>query len=794
MHSTDLTHINHNRDYRLISPRAYTTFRHASVHAVTCIREPLKHWREPMNSLFNDGLDDLQPRGWRQRSGGVPWIPGNVDQIMDGLFSLLESIRSDGAVDRPFVWEHTGAGTTVRSALHSMGSCGLVHRPDRKGYTSVTLEGAHALETRDSAYLIKVFHANVKFIGEALSLLREGRTHGELNDAARDLYQLQWTTLDQVRRRTSWFRAAGLVDLWKGSNRAILTDLGIRVCQELVIINPADLPGLRRDNTESISLSAPGPLLAGELQRLDRQRLTSRKPQIGYIAGGSSVAAIRTIVNMMSPEVERSAFLALCAEQLDVKESSADQSLHTLRLLGLIEQTGPRTYAPTDICLEWLSTDQAVDLVRILHSKVSMVGEVLHALPHGGETSAVFQWLRNTFPQNPIGRAEVSKRLLLLQEAGLAERITHTAYTITTLGQTFAASIPTMEITPLEVQADESSFEATPPSNPSASFKTLAHEVVEAATDSANPARFEKALATCFGSLGIEVEPHGGPKKTDLCLVFWNSPTERRRVIVEAKTDGAGIINEDDVKFDALEEHRKHHQAEQVIIIGPGFGGRLPGWAKDKGIPLITAEEVSRWLIRAERIRLLPRDFFRIITAAKVADTAACPDEWDTAERGLESVHRVAHALWESGNDGKEIEYSGGALTVRDIWRTKKESALDPSEIQAALDFLSSPLVRGASVSKSGEYVAASAPSLVAARLRCLADGIDQGIPTLPTPGSRTTASFQGGSVREEVDKSAIASALPAQVRAWARSNGRPVSVAGRLPHSLVAEYLAAQQ
>ncbi|MFJ6797665.1 hypothetical protein [Streptomyces sp. NPDC091268] len=714
---------------------------------------------------------------------------------MDGLLHLLESIRGDGAVDRPFVWEHTRTETTVRSALHSLGSCGLVRRPDRKGYTSVTPEGAHALETRDFVYLIKVFHANVRFIGEALHLLREGLTHGELNEAARDLYQLQWTTLDQVRRRTSWFRAAGLVDLWKGSNRLILTDLGIHVCQELTIVNPADLPGLRRDTTYGTSLGDPGPLLTGEIQRLDRERLAARKPQIGYIAGGSSVAAIRTIVNMMSPEVDRTAFLALCAEQLDVKKSSVDQSLHTLRLLGLIEQTGPRTYAPTEICREWLSTDQAVDLVRILHSKVSMVGEVLHALPHGGETSAVFQWLRNNFPENPIGRAEVSKRLLLLQEAGLAERITHTAYSITALGEAFAASLPTMEIAPLEVQVDESGPDTLPSTHPSASFTVLAREVVEAAADSTNPARFEKALVACFGSLGLEVEPYGGPKKTDLCLVFWNSPTERRRVIVEAKTDGAGIVDEDDVKFDALEEHRKHHQAEQVVIIGPGFGGRLPGWAKDRGIPLITAEEVSRWLLRAAHVRLLPRDFFHIITAARMIDTSTGPDEWDAAERGLESVHRAAHALWESGNDEKDIEYSGGALTVRDIWRTKKESELEPSEIQTALDFLSSPLVRGAVVSKSGEYVAASAPSLVAARLRCLADVIERGISKPSAPAPRTNDfPVRGRTGRTEGERSAIAAVLPAQVRAWARSNGRPVSVAGRLPHSLVAEYLAAQR
>lgn len=714
---------------------------------------------------------------------------------MDGLFNLLESIRSDGSVDRPFAWEHTGTGTTVRNALHSMGSCGLVHRPDRKGYTSLTPEGAHVLEKRDFIYLIKVFHANVKFIGEALFLLREGRTHGDLNEAARDLYQLQWTTLDQVRRRTTWFRAAGLADLWKGSNRLILTDLGIRVCQELAIVNPTDLPGLRKNNIESVSLDDPGPLLAGEIQRLDQGGLAARKPQIGYIAGGSSVAAIRIIVNMMSPEVERSSFLALCAEQLDVKESSADASLNSLRLLGLIEQTGPRTYAPTEICLEWLSTDQAIDLVRILHTKVSMVGEVLQALPHGGETSTVFQWLRKNFPENPISRAEVSKRLLLLQEAGLAERITHTSYTITAFGRALAESMPTMEITPLKTWANESGLEATPSTNTSPTFKALAREVVEAATDSANPARFEKALEACFGSLGLEVERYGGPKRTDLCLNFWNSPTERRRVIVEAKTDGAGIVDEDDVKFDALEEHRRHHRAEQVVIIGPGFGGRLPSWAKDKGVPLITAKEIYRWLIRAEHIRLLPRDFFRIVTAVKANSTSTLLDDWDAAERALESVHRVAHALWESGNDEKDIEYSGGALTVRDIWRTRKENALDPSEIKSALDFLSSPLVRGADVSKSGEYVATSAPDLVAARLRCLADVIERGIPKHPAPKSRTIdSSIQGGPGRAEVEKSAVADALPSQVRAWARSTGRPVRVAGRLPHALVAEYLAAQR
>ncbi|WP_330338767.1 Lsr2 family DNA-binding protein [Streptomyces sp. NBC_00557] len=707
--------------------------------------------------------------------------------MIENLHSLLLDINGDEVLERPFTWPVGGVRTTIKAAVHSLGSCGLIAK---KGDTlHLTNEARIFLDLKDSNYLIATFHANVRFVGEMLREIGPGKSHTDLNVAAATSYGLKWNTLDQVRRRSSWFRAAGLAELWS-HNQVVLTDLGNSLCTKLHLAQTNEIPGFSNIYQDAPELKPAGPLVLAELGRHDQGTLATRKPQWGYLAGGCSLENIRFLTDLASPQTTKDDYVRQCVEQLAVKESSAEQTLWTLRALDLLEQIGMHTFAPTALATEWITSGNPVDLVRILHAKVTLVGEILSGLREETETGALLRWLTTNFPNHRLSRAELTRRLALLSDTELIERIGHTRYRITPLGELFHDSVPLLERKNVSSSSPHGPSREQAPDAMEDDLVVHAAEVLRSSCDSANPRSFEDAIEASFNLLGLEVERHGGPGKTDLVLTFWISPTRRCRVIVEVKTDSAGTIHENDIKFDALEDHRKKHKAERVIVVGPGFGGRLPQWAKSKCIPLVSASDIADWLSRSVHTRLFPQELFNLI----FSDSAE--SMWTAATRSLEAISQVSDALWESGNDKNDIAFNEGALTNRDIWRMSKGSErvpLSPDEIENALDLLANPLIAASIKAKNGEYTSTAAPQLVAARLRTFANVLESGLPSatkFSVPDSRVCPPETEEPAAQN-PASATLDVTPEKVRRWAKSSGRPVSSRGRLPNSLIAEYLA---
>ena len=176
-----------------------------------------------------------------------------------------------------------------------------------------------------------------------------------------------------------------------------------------------------------------------------------------------------------------------------------------------------------------------------------------------------------------------------------------------------------------------------------------------------------------------------------------------------------------------------------------------------------------------------------------VGDAGQLEGKWVSAERRQDALEHVLHAMWKSGNDPIEVQFTSGALSVSDIWRETKSLLKTPlarAEIEEALEFLVAPLIGG--VAKDGDkYVAAAPPQLVAARLRALAGAVDVanagadaenasavGQPSAPSRSASGTRLQNSATV---VDASTV--------RAWAKSEGRSVSPRGRLPEGLIKDY-----
>ncbi|MFJ1709712.1 restriction endonuclease [Kitasatospora sp. NPDC088346] len=692
-----------------------------------------------------------------------------------------------------------------------MGTCGLLVREGRPMRLRLTEAARHFLAAGDELYLIGVLHANVRFIGEALAGVGEGTTHIELNRVAVEQYGLGWESLDQVRRRVYWLRAAGLVEFWS-NGRIVLTERGRRFLPLLELAKPEDLAHRRKSPVTDLELPPPPALLAAGLEGLDQAALRERKIPTGYVAGGWRVEGISRLVNAAVPEIDRDGFTDFCVEEFGVSESSAEQTLQTLRALGFLTQVGADAFAASDLGASCLASGEALDLIRLLHMRVALVGETLDAIADEVKAAGLVGLLARRYPGVQLTREETTRRVALLLETGLAERI-GLVIRRTELGTALVGTLPLLDPSDDTDPAGGAVGERPDPPRTTESVadvpdwrELLAAEIVRAATDSADYQRFERAVAGAFRALGLEVEAHSGPKKTDVVIDLWRSPTGQLRVAVEAKTDGAGLVTDQDVKFLRLGEHRARHGAQHTLLVGPRFDPRVQREAADGGVALLTAEQLADAVLRHGRTPLAPHEISGLVT---VTDASVLEPVWQAAERRQDVLSQVLLALWRSGNDPVDIEHSAGALGVRDIWRETKgalETPLERQEIEEALEFMASPFV-AAVAQHHGDHVVTVPPALVAARLRALAAVIDAAGGASAAAGGAVTDSpepspqsvpvpaprQERGAAVGAVAVTAAEGVDPRLVRKWAKGQGRVISERGRLSSGLIKDYRRAR-
>ncbi|MFG3506197.1 hypothetical protein ACGF5F_11865 [Streptomyces sp. NPDC047821] len=739
-----------------------------------------------------DAEDFPTPLPWLARAGTAPYIPGHFSELLDNLTALLKDIDADPLVDRAFTWPGAASPVSLRQVLHHMGNCGLFTREGRPSRVLLTPAARHFLDTGDVAHLTAVLHAHVRFFGELLEAIGEGLTYDELNQAAVDSYGLTWKSLDQVRRRVHWMRGTGMVEYWT-NGKIIPAEDGLALLSRLSLVRPSDLESQREAAGLAAELPEPPRLLAERLDEVTQEELQARRRVLGYIAGGANMTALSRLVDAATAGLSRSEFIQFSVEAFDVGKSSAEQSLNTLQGLDLLVQVGPDQFAATDLAVEWFTSGEAVDLIRHLHLHLTLLGETLDALASESDSSTLTAILAERYPASGLTRKDVTARIALLVEAGLAERIGNVTRR-TALGTALAGSLPLQQRhdahrdgapSPAGTVAAEASERLPSPGR-------LAAEVVSSSTDSARYQRFERALAEAFRYLGADVEVHSGPAKTDMVVTLWLSPANRRRIAVEAKTDGAGLVTDQDVKFMRLSKHRARHHADRTVLIGPGFDTWVSQEAEKEGVAVLRAKQLAEAVLRHSVTPLYPHELVTMLLAGQ-AD--ALEHTWSETERRTEALALVVNAMWKSANDPADIEFGAGALDVRDIWRETKtslETPLDKKEIEEALAFLGSPCVAGV-LERGGHHAITAPPELIASRLRSLASAIEAkavGAAPLGSTPANAIGAFSGSlpAAPPEPDPSSN-DIEPARVRSWAKAEGRPVNTRGRLPESLIREY-----
>ncbi|GAA3229607.1 hypothetical protein GCM10020216_046920 [Nonomuraea helvata] len=644
-------------------------------------------------------------------------MPGGWEESLATLRRLLEQLEVHPALESRITWPTENTETTVRDAVRHFGTCGLLRREGQA--IRLTEFARHWLRSGDDAYLITVFHAHVRLIAEILAEVeKDDLSHESLLEVANEAYDMSWSSLDQLRRRTNWLRAAGLIEL-RFDYKLIITPAGRELLSTTRIHEPHSSDSGYSGHEDSAFLSEPTEELKRILSSLDDTALKARKPVIGFIprGDGNVVRSIRILATAAVPSIERADFHSICEEDFNTK--SGDGAISTLKGLGILEQVGRDKFATTEVAKHWLESEDDLELARLIHSKIFYFGEVLDSLQHADNAPKLVGNAESFYKGSRVNLNEMRNRLHLLRDCQLIEDIGNARYRATPLGVAFRDSLP-------KLQANESSDAVqTAPAEESNTTRSpveiVASELIEASVDSDHPVRFERAIAEAMEALGLHAEHEGRPGRTDVIVRIDFGTKGATRLIVDAKSSAAGVITERNIDFDTLMEHRNLHQADAIAVVAPRFEGRVIGRAEERGVALVDVHLLAEAVRRQVHTPLAPKEVAVLFTGNS---QELLQEAWD---RTSSETHLLARILKVLHDEATNVDLVfGGALPIEVIYSTLRNDVTvqpDMTQIKRSLDLLASPLVRA--ITKEGDrYRAAEKPATTALRLHALADAL----------------------------------------------------------------------
>ncbi|MFD3929799.1 hypothetical protein [Streptomyces sp. NPDC058614] len=581
------------------------------------------------------------------------------------------------------------------------------------------------LEVKDKQLLIATLHAHVRFVGEILRVLEDGDIgHEDLKNLANDRFALGWSSLDQLRRRTNWLRCAGLAEL-RFDNKLIITEVGRDFLGSVEVADPSKLPHSQQaapDRPIEIAQVSESTQIA--LNSLNEDSLKARKSTIGYIpkgVNGDAIASLQALATCAIPNVSRKDLYAFCQSEFGSKDSSIAATITMLRGTGLVKQVGLDTFAATEQAKAWVNSGDNLELARVLHSNILFFGEILESLADSDRAPGLAAYASQMYGMPREDVSGIRTRLQILRGCGLIEEISYARFRLTPLGDAFKETIPILP--PEAGRSSELSSSLSEP-NVMAPGETLGLELLAASKDSANPARFENAIASAFEYLGLDARRDGSPGNTDVIITVPFGQTKMKLIIVDAKSSASGIVREQQVNFDTLREHKKKHQADQVAVVGPSFAeDRIKKRAAEHGVALIGADFLAEVLHRQTDAPLAPHELLGLFDPEQQEQLKLA---WGRSSREASLLTHVVNLLIRESSEADT--FLGGGLSVEHIYlilRGEMESKPNPQEIEKVLALLASPLIRG--VAQRGKnFFALESADVTALRLESLAMALRQ--------------------------------------------------------------------
>jgi hypothetical protein len=594
------------------------------------------------------------------------------------------------------------------------------------GELRLTSTGREFAESSSPDVLGQALASRLRLFAESLAFISEApATVDALKAHLSKQYGTDWGSLGQVRARIDWLDAIGAIEATT-SHRWQVTQRGKDLLSRCQLVSPMALSVESGDGREL----PPEPEAIAEM--LDELRTGARdhRSRSNYNIWVPSpadqpnkVENLRIIVNAALSPQPREEFLVFIASTFRLRRSSVDSMLPFLRASGLVSEVSLGVFQATPAAQAWLESGDDVNFIRLLHSRMRFVGEMLRAARSGIERSDLYKEAA-TFGLNVDKTRWIAA---FLQDVQLIAPPKYGSLRTTPYG------LALLEQLPLAVPSDTEEPEPpAPPTRVPHESETFPERLAELARspmalEKGSGKAFEDAVCEGFVAMGFNARTISGSGATDV-LVEWQDETGERVVaIVEAKSRASGTVSHTDVSDVALETHKAHHGATYVAIIAPGFAGEtIRNMAAKRGWALLEASRFAEIVDGATTLGLTPATTGLLFAVPGGSD--ALNEAIDRRKRELAVISFTVRQLIE------EARQTGDAITPRDISRDGRRTDLQPSVDEVISAF---QLIRGTAptairlVEENPDagfstYVVGQ-PKAAAAALRAVAASIEAG-------------------------------------------------------------------
>ncbi|QZY86800.1 hypothetical protein [Exiguobacterium acetylicum] len=641
-------------------------------------------------------------RKWNTKVFSLPKIPrGEIGQPAV-LREILKAIVNKVPYGTKMKFKGSTSKATLEDLCRWLRPIGLIYQEN--SVWKISEESKRYLDSEDDLYLTALFCANVRFIGELLITINTPLTIMEILKIANEEYKLNWDTKSEIGNRLTWFRQLDLVSFNDFENTYVLNEKGKEFIKNINYVHPNEIETIRDLTIEEVEV--PVSSWAEEVIQMSQEELQSRKPSVGYIPGNMAdiYNTFDEYIQLIYSGIDKEAFTNYSWETYKISPSSANSFVTTLSNIGFLKRKSRSIYEATSISKNWISTKSALDLVYCLHSKVLFIFEILKELEEKAlsvKELAVIAKVSYGFDKERID--EIRKRLNILKSALLIQEEESGKYSVTQRAKNILKKVKLQERTTLvnktDIEEDNTKYS-------SLGVDKYITELRLASKDSSNPNRFEKAIKDAFSILGFNSSWLGGSGNTDVLIHSPSIPKFSYTVTVDAKSTQSGAVNEGQINFDTLKEHKKLHSADYIAVIGFSFQGeRLIKRAIEHKVALIDVDSLEK-IIKFHFQTPLQADVYKkIFMQVGKIDISCLEVDRREIERSRKLLQAVMECLVIESND----TVTEGLLEEKDIYRTlRSDESFDtpPSlnEIAEVLQFLSSSLMKCVGRSKENYY------------------------------------------------------------------------------------------